>query len=497
LNNIRLSPFDNDRLFYFVLALAVVPLWITTYLPGVDLPGHAAQGAALAELWRQNEVFTSLFEFNSATPYLTATVILGLLCLVLPASIAVKIMMTAVFVATPVLAGRLIAAVGGDQRWKWLIIPSVYSFAFSFGFLPFIVAVPIGLGFLLLTVRFSERPGIGLGLAVAAYSLLLLASHLLVLCYSSMLALAYIIGSNYKNIRRTFLLCLPYSAPLPLIGLWLKTTLSSGTYMSAGGINFGPMLLRLKDVVVQPSGLDGNFIVVSFIVTGVIIGLPMILGASFTRNPARWAMALSGAVVFMAFPSFWIGTAFLYERFGLYLPLLWFLVWDTPESGDSRWQWLGVLAVLLWASVNVLRFSAFDLETRDFRTVTESIGPGKRVGSLVAAAGSSQFRYMIFMHFPSWYQADQRGVVDYNFGKFYGTVVRYQSDKQPNWGPDIGWDPAKFDWNGNNGENYDYFIVRSDVDAGAQIFKSALPRVSLVAREGWWWVYRKNGQPLP
>ena len=497
MNLSRSAAFESDRLFYLVLALAVAPLWLTTYLPGVDLPGHAAQGAALAEIWRDNGIFTTLFEVNWATPYLTSTVLLGLLSLVLPTTIALKILVTAIFIATPLLAGKLIGAMGGDARWRWLIIPSVYSFAFSFGFLPFILTVPIGLGFLLLTIRFNRNPSLTLGLGVAAYSMIMLVSHLLVLCYSSMLALAWILGSNYRDLRRLILLCVPYAAPLPIIALWLQTVLASGTYMSAGGLHFGPMLLRLKDIVVQPSGLDGNFIVISFIVTGVIIGLPLLMGAKMTKNPARWAMALSGAVIFMTFPSYWFGTAYLYERFGLYLPILWFFLWDRPASEDARLQWLGVAAVMLWAGVNVLRFSAFDLETRDFRAITKQIGPGKRAGSLVAAAGSYQFRYPIFMHFPSWYQADQRGVVDYNFSQFYGTVVQYKPETRPNWGPEIGWDPARFDWGRNRGDTYDYFIVRSDVDVAERVFKSAAPRVTLVAREGWWWLYKRVDQPLP
>ena len=43
--------FANERLFYLALLFAVTPLWIAHYLPGVDLPGQAAQAAALQEIW--------------------------------------------------------------------------------------------------------------------------------------------------------------------------------------------------------------------------------------------------------------------------------------------------------------------------------------------------------------------------------------------------------------------------------------------------------------
>ena len=361
--NIR---FENDQLFYVVLLLAVAPLWLAPYLPGIDIPGHVATVTAVSEIWRNNPVFTELFEINWFTPYLAGMLILYLLALVMPVGIAVKVILSIVIIATPILTGRLLEAMGGDPRWKWLTIPSTYSFAFYWGFFPFLTAVPLGLVLILLTFRFSREPTVIMGLGIAAYSILLFFSHLLVLGFSSMLALAWLAGTHYRHISRLMLLSVPYTASLPFIALWMAGTQSSGTYMGRNLFNFGPLSLRLQELIVQPSGLDGKFFAVSLIVTAVIIGIPIAAGAKLTKRPERWAMAVCGFATFMIFPAYALGTAFLYQRFGLYLPLLWFILWEKPAIDKYRWHWIGMVAVILWATTNVVRFATFSIETREF-----------------------------------------------------------------------------------------------------------------------------------
>jgi len=486
--NIR---FENDQLFYVVLLLAVAPLWLAPYLPGIDIPGHVATVTAVSEIWRNNPVFTELFEINWFTPYLAGTLILYLLALVMPVGIAVKVILSIVIIATPILTGRLLEAMGGDPRWKWLTIPSTYSFAFYWGFFPFLTAVPLGLVLILLTFRFSREPTVIMGLGIAAYSILLFFSHLLVLGFSSMLALAWLAGTHYRHISRLMLLSVPYTASLPFIALWMAGTQSSGTYMGRNLFNFGPLSLRLQELIVQPSGLDGKFFAVSLIVTAVIIGIPIAAGAKLTKRPERWAMAVCGFATFMIFPAYALGTAFLYQRFGLYLPLLWFILWEKPAIDKYRWHWIGMVAVILWATTNVVRFATFSIETREFDKIISIMEPGKRVAAMSAALHSTQFAYPVYMHFPSWYQAKKRGVVDFNFGAFYGTMARYKSAKQPPYGSGLAWNPGAFRWAANNGDSYDYFLVRAGVDVSATIFKEHRSNVELVAREGWWWLYKQ------
>jgi len=482
--------FDNEWLFYLALLLAVIPLWLTHFLPGVDLPGHAAQAAALKEIWHDNPVFTDLFEVKLSTPYLTGTILLAMLSYLVPIGMATKLIMSAVVVATPIISGRILSLVGGNPGWRYLIIPSTYSFAFYWGFFPFVIAVPFGLIFLLLAVRLNQKPSVRLGIFIATYSIFLFFSHLLVLCFFSLLALAWLAGSNFRTPLRLALLSIPYSTPLPLITIWLYQTLHSGTYMADDRIEFGPVLKRGLDIIVQFTGLDGTFFVVSLFVFIAIIALPYFSGMKLTRRPEKWVIALCGFATFMLFPSHGMGVAFLYERFGIFLPILWFILWERTPAETTRWHWIGILAVFIWSGANMLRFSTFNIETRKFETLLTKIEPGERVLSIVRAKYSSQFTAPVFLHLPSWYQAEHGGVVDYSFAMFYGTVVGYKPDKRP---PDTGilaWRPESFDWQKMRGDNYDYFVIRSPTDISTDIFKDRRSSIELVHNDGPWWLYK-------
>jgi len=483
--------FANERFFYLALLLALTPLWLSNYLPGVDLPAQAAQAVALLEIWRGNPVFIELFEIHPFTPYVTGTAFLALLSYVIPVVVAVKLVMSVVVIATPILSGRLLDAIGGDSRWRWLLIPSTYSFAFYWGFFPFVTAVPFGLGLLLLTVRLHRKPSVGLGFLIATYTVFLFFSHLLLLCFSSLLALAWLVGSNYRQLPRLALLSIPYTAPLPLVAVWIFQTMANEIYMDPGRIVFGPVLKRLLDIPVQSTGLDGSFFIVSILIFAIMIIMPIASGFRMTKSPEKCLMALSGFAAFMLFPTFGMGTAFLYDRFGLFLPILWFILWEKTPAESTRWHWLGIFAVFIWAGVNVLRFSAFNLETKGFDTLMAETQPGKRMLSLVATHSSSQFTAPVFLHFPSWYQAVHRGIVDFNLGMSHVTLVRYKSKKRPKVADALAWKPGNFQWLKNRGDDYDYFVIRSRTDISAEIFKDHRSSVRLLGNEDWWWLYER------
>src|SRR5689334_14640825 len=87
--------------FFAALLLAVVPLWLTDYLPLVDLPQHAAQIATLRELLRGNPLFTGEFTINWFTPYLTGYALLFLASSVLPMLAATKVVLSLAVIGVP------------------------------------------------------------------------------------------------------------------------------------------------------------------------------------------------------------------------------------------------------------------------------------------------------------------------------------------------------------------------------------------------------------
>jgi hypothetical protein len=479
----------NERMFLAVLVLALAPLWIARYLPSIDMPQHAAQIAALREIWQGNEAFTQQFEVNWFTPYLLGYLLLYAISLVVPIAVATQIVVSLAVLAVPLLTGQLLRAAGADERWKWLAIPCSFSFAFYWGFLSFLVAAPLALLFLTQTIRFVDMPTVKRGVMIALFSIFLFFSHIIVLGFASLVALGYVFGRSYRDGKTLVLRALPYTAPLPLIAIWLALAYDSQATVRNEPVIYGRFLERVMHLLLQPAGHDG-LTLITLLVTATILVLPPLAGSTFSRRPERWLPLALGLVVFVAAPRYVLATAYFFQRLGIFLVPLWLMAWDPPTRAERRVDWAAAVIVLLWSFTNIGRFAAFARETETFREVMAAAEPGRRVASMVYDKSSAFFAWPVYLHFPLWYQATQRGIVDFNFAEFYSQMAHYKSNAGPRITDQLGWYPTAFSWEANGGARYDYFVVKSPTDVSNEIFKEKRGAVQLVTRSGWWWLYR-------
>lgn len=476
-------------MFLAVLVLALAPIWIARYLPSIDMPQHAAQIAALREIWQGNEAFTQLFEVNWFTPYLLGYLLLYALSLVVPIAVAAQIVVSLAVLAMPLLTGQLLRAAGADERWKWLAIPCSFSFAFYWGFLSFLVAAPLALLFWIQTIRFVNAPTVKRGVMIALFSIFLFFSHVIVLGFASLVALGYVFGRSLRDVKTLVLRALPYTAPIPLIVIWLASAYRAVPTASTEPTIYGSFMERVAQLLLQPAGHDG-FTLITLLVTATIVLLPPLAGSTFSHRPERWLPFALGLLVFVAAPRYVITTAYFFQRLGLFLVPLWLLAWDPPTRPGRRLDWVPAVIVLLWSFTNIGRFAGFARESETFRDVMAAMQPGRRVASMVDDKSSQFFAWPVYLHFPAWYQATGRGIVDFNFADFYSSMVRYKKDAGPRITDPLAWYPTAFQWDVYGGARYDYFLVKAPVDISNEIFKEKRGSVELVTRSGWWWLYR-------
>jgi hypothetical protein len=483
---------DNTRLFAAVLVLSLAPLWMGRYLPMIDLPQHAAQIGALREIWSGNEAMGALFRVNWFTPYLLGYLLLYALALAMPITVATQVVVSGAVVAIPLLTGRLLRAAGADERWKWLAIPCSFGFAFYWGFLSFIVAAPLALLFLIRTIGFVKQPSLRNGVSIALFAIVLFFCHVIVLGFASLVALGYVVGVHQRDLKALVLHALPYTAPLPLIGVWLAVTYDNEARVQSDPVIFGPLPYRLLNLLTQPAGredLSGSAAMIVLIVTAAVLLLPWLSGARFSRRPERWLPFSLGLLVFLGAPHYVLSTAYFYQRLGLFLVPLWLMAWDTPQRRRPIGRF-AIPLVVLWVVTNIGRFAAFARETETFTALMNEMEPGRRVAAMVYDPGTPLFGLPVYLNFVPWYQAERHGIVDFNFADFYSSMARYRADAGPRLGENLAWYPEAFRWDVDGGASYDYFVVKSNADVSAVIFKDKLPSVELAARSGWWWLYR-------
>jgi hypothetical protein len=487
---LRTLTLGNSRLYGFALVLSIVPLWLTHYLPMVDLPGHAALMTSLRELAHGNPLFSAEFRSNWFTPYLLGYGLLYSVSSIVPVAVAAKVIVSIAIVLTSFLVGLLLREAGADERWKWLAIPCSYSLAFYWGFLSFIVAIPITLLLLIHTVRFDRDPSLRRGMIVAALAVLAFFGHVIAMGLGCLCALAYIAGARYRDPLGLVRRALPYTAPIPLIVVWYTHTASTVAGVADAPILYGPIGIRLGYLISQPAGADAvSYLAVA--ITAAIVVLPLLCGSRFTSSPARWLPLAAVVATYFAMPSFAFLSGFLYERLGLFFVPMWLLVFDRPVGPRPRFEWIAILLVLTWVGSNTWRFAAFAAETRQFSEVLRHMEEGRRVAGLMISSRSSYFATPVYMHFANWYQAERRGVVDFNFADFQMVVQRRATDR-PRVNEGRAAIPVLFDWQLNGGSTYDYFLVRAPADFGNVIFKEHAAEVELVGTAGMWWLYRNH-----
>ena len=480
----------DPRLFAAATLLAVLPLWLTPYLPLVDAPQHAAQVASLHELLRGNPVFTADLEINWFTPYLVGYLLLFAVSSVLPIVVATKVVLSAALIAFPWVTGLVLRELGTDERLKWLAIPGSYSVAFYWGFVVYVVAIPIALALLVLTIRFERDPSLRRGIGIAAFSVLLFFCHVMALGFVALACLTYLVGRNLGSPQRLLRLMLPYTAPLPIIALWMTRILGTEASVQNAPTVFGGFRAHLTTLFSQLSGLDGIAFAASLPIAATILLLPFATGHRFSAKPERWLPLTVGVVVYFLFPSFAQNTAFLYERLGVFLIPLWLMAWDPPANKGRAFGVVTLAILALWSGVNLVRFALFGSSMNQFDVVLKAAEPGRHLAGMLVCNASPYFTNPVYLHFAAWYQAVGLGIADMSFAITHPSPVRYRDMKQPRFGEFLAWNPTAFSWSRDAGDSYDYFLVCAGADLADVLFKDRQASVTLVAQQGPWWLYR-------
>lgn len=485
---------EDDRFFLVCLILSVVPVWVAPYLPLVDIPQHAAQVATLREILEGNPTFTAAFEINWFTPYLLGYIVLFLVSLVMPIVLATKLVISMALMAFPLMTGLLLRELGADERLKWLAIPGSFSFAFYWGFFVYLVAIPVALGFLVLTVRFERNPTVRRGVGIAAFAIFLFFCHLVALGFASLIALTYLLARNLRSPRRLIACAVPYTAPVPLIVFWMIRLYDTEASVQTP-VSFGTLRERLVTLFTQLAGLDGFAFLVSLVVVVTVLAVPFLMRYRFSRRPERWLPLFVGVAVYFVFPSYMQNTAFLYQRLAVFLIPLWLLAWDPPEKRSRGLGIAAIAAIGLWITVNTVRFESFARDTRGFETILQAMEPGHRAAGMPVCNASRYFSNPVYLHFVAWYQATSMGISDMSFAVTHPSMVRYRDMEKARLGERLAWAPVAFQWAADGGDRYDYFVVCAGADLSQQIFKDRAGSVELVAQDGSWWLYRNLHRP--
>jgi hypothetical protein len=452
----------------------------------VDLPQHAAQAATWLRMADPAHPYHDLLEVDWRTPSVLMSTVARALSEFMPVRIVMKTLVSVAVVGLPLSVLRLLRHCGGQHWWALLAFPVAYSFAFFWGFLAFILAVPLSLVLLVEVDRFSRVPSLRRGMLVGGLVLLLASCNVLVFGFAVGVGVLWTVA-RAPGLRAAFVRMLPLLAPLVPVLVWVLWT--RRTEMGAGvPIEWRLTPRRPVDGLSTMLSIDSEMATALFGLA--LLCLPFVFGARFSRSWGRRTPLLVVLTVVLLGPYQVLGCAFIHSRYSVYLlPFLFFALERGPQQRSNAGRLVATAITCAWLLLMAQRFVGFNQEAAGFDLLVEEMRPGSRVLSLPFEPRSAFTPGSPFLHFPSWYQVDHGGLVDFSFHSFYVLMVRYRPETNPPPSFGFGWQPSKFDWEHHRGDLYDYFVVRSPLDLTEHLFKEADVPIQFVMKSGWWYLY--------
>jgi len=494
-------------LFVLTVAYAGAVFWLAHYPPMIDLPQHAGQIAALRELLLGTSPWGDVLRINLYTPYLIGYGLGLLLSFFMPVTAALKLLLSASCYAFVAMCIALRARFGADERLDWLFIPSFFGLAYKWGFLTFLVAAPVGLAFIWVARSYQERPQMRNGMVLTLFGVALFFCHGLLFLAAAAIGAAFLIADGFfrrRGWRHVAVALLPYFALAAVFLVYFAIDRVEERAMAAhpAPLLWGYDLHRLFGLAVFIFGNSGDWRLAPFAL--IMLAVPWLLGCRLNAAAScAWVPLAVVLAMWAVVPQFALGTAWMYERFGMFLLPFYALLFRRGERvaparrRDRRPAPAvvqGLAALVCWAllALESDRIAAFDRETRDFDAVMEAAAPGQRALSLMFDPASRAARdSREYGHFPLWYQADKGGLVDMNFAWYPPQVVRFRPDRLPAVELGFEWNPRSFDWTRHHGRTYRYFFVRGGPLPPAVIRNGECP-VALLKSSGPWSLYERG-----
>ncbi|HEY4393319.1 MAG TPA: hypothetical protein VGP64_04625 [Polyangia bacterium] len=495
------AAFAEDRVLLICTALllvaALIPLFLTTFLPFSDLGINTASADLLWDAARGHQPVAHFYKLASGpVPYWTSYLFCAVVGQVFGPLVAAKVLTAVILALVPLGTMRLLLALGRDPRlglWAFLAIWEHNLYAGWEGMM-----LGVGLTFFVLA-WLIEAETLSDGLRLVPYTALIGLTHVHATALLGVAGAALALTRRPLG-RRIALHAIALSGLLLAVAPWLL-----GKVVSSGG---GPpqsfsfdwdspaqKLSRLFEFTLDNfSHRDGERVAaVAFVL--LILG-PLILGllpARGVRHRFTAAVLVGAAGALYLFLPFAVGGPishwYTYPRFASVV-LVWLLLIPTPRL--RGWPALalvpGVLVALALDVKVAEQFHAFALQTRPFLEVIKQVPKGASVLPFTFDDGDSDpyLRLPPYHQFYAYITALTHGYSPYLWDNT-SMPLNFRLENKP---PAPGWD-GKFSLD-EHGSHYDYLLVQGfehqDPVAGATSSLGLHP--TLVIQTARWRLYR-------
>ena len=484
---VPIAGFDERRLVIGEAAIAgllLVAFLLERDLPMVDLPQHAAQ-LALWLNFGNPEYHTDQFVLNLRTPYLMAPLVARLLATAFGVMIALKLVVWLAVVGQVLGLHFLCKRLGHDPWLALLGLPLALGYTFLFGFVSYVVALPLIFLCIGLAMGYAACPSLGRGTLLIATLMAVLVSHGFAFAQTLLFVGPLLIfGKGTIGWR-----ALPLLVPISAAAAWLMPN------SAARRLGVDLWELTFSRLISLPAMLVGSG---AQDIIAVVYGslLLLLLGLAVGPPVRTLGRLLPGAFVvlgFCTFPEVYRGYPLLWPRFAMLVVPATLLAFR-PRTDVSRFVTFRrrttlLAAAAVWTGLFAFRLSEFNRETSHFHNLIDALPRGLRVRPIVFDTDSHALPGLpAFTHLPAYYLVEKGGIQGYSFAMYPQSVVRYRDGIIPKMHSGEEWRPEEFRID-EELSDYDCFIVHSKQNRFQELFGALHDAVELRAHAGDWWSY--------
>ncbi len=480
----------TDWGFLLACALCALPALLPTYPAMVDLPQHAAQIEAIKGVLTNSWEYAHLFNITYLTPYWLGYIFSLLLSPIVGVVWGVKLVTGAAMASLPWFAWRFLLLYHPGSQLRWLLLPIPFGFAYDWGFLNFLIAIPIG--FITLRVILAQDREKNPWWKGVIWVHLLFFAHILAAAMFCCVAV-FLMMTPWKGLGVWLKRIAPQLSVLPILFAYILSTLT-GANNAGDPFEWHLGWHRIPELV--QGFLSGPTWITGMALTVAALTAPWLLGYRPHRDAAYGLPFVFYLGWMLLVPNYMLGNFFNYQRFGFIGYPLYLLCFDyaakTAQSQHVRFLGPGLLAIsLAMVGFQINRAITFDKEYSDYEHTIRAASPGKRMLIFAVDRYSAISSAPLYLHFPSWYQAQAKGLVDYSFASMF-LIIEYKNKAKHPIPPGFEWYPLTFDWQRNQGDIFDYFIFRSIQNPEPWMQTKSGCRVRLISHHGTWWLFART-----
>lgn len=479
--------------FFLACALCTLPALVPTYPAMVDIPQHAAQIEALRGIWSGNWKYADLFQITYLTPYWIGYILSFIFSTIAGPVWGVKLVVAAALACIPWCAWQFLNLYNPPSQLRWMLIPIPFGFAYEWGFLNFLISIPIA--FLTLKAILSQGEQKSPWWKGVLWVHLLFFAHILTAAMFCSIA-SFLMLSPWKGFSTWIRRMTPQLSVLPVLFAYIFFTLSETNGVN-NPVQWGIGWHRFQ--VLAQGFIGGTTLTMGIALGAVALSAPLLLGAKPHRNPVYLLPFVLYIAWMILVPNYMLTNFFNYQRFGFVgypLYLICFNYSILQKSHEyKRSLGAGLLIVALaMIGFHVNRAFTFDTELKNYKLTISDATPGKRMLIFAIDRYSAISQAPLYLHLPLWYQAETGGLVDLSFASM-SITVGYKNKANYPIQPGFEWYPLSFDWQIHQGETYDYFIFHSAIDPTEWMGIKSNCTTTLISQHGSWWLFARTEKP--